>query len=134
MRLWDFLLQQVCFVEEKDGGGVLEPPVGEDGLEQGEALLESILIEKTGRGGKKKIRYPKDRTFICEQMSEETKAGCWWPYIVLALEQDLVVLADCRQVNDGGDVLEAMDPFPPLWTLATYIHHPGDTSNKNRCN
>lgn len=33
----------------------MEPLVGEDGLEQGKALLESILIEKTGRGGKKKL-------------------------------------------------------------------------------
>ena len=30
------------------------------------------------------------------------------------LVQDLIVLADCRQKYDGGDILKAVDPFPPL--------------------
>lgn len=43
MRVHDLLIQQVFFVQEKNGGGSFEPRGGEDGLEQGEALLESIL-------------------------------------------------------------------------------------------
>ena len=43
MRLHDFLHQQVCFVQEEDGGGLLEPRVWENGLEQGKALSQSIL-------------------------------------------------------------------------------------------
>lgn len=46
MRLSDFLLQQICFVQKEDGGGLLEPRVREDGLEQGEALIQSILREQ----------------------------------------------------------------------------------------
>lgn len=45
MRPRDFLLQQVSFVQEEDGGGLLEPRVREDGLEQGEALSQSVLQE-----------------------------------------------------------------------------------------
>lgn len=43
MRVHDLLIQQVFFVQEKNGGGFLEPLGGQDGLEQGEALLKSIL-------------------------------------------------------------------------------------------
>lgn len=46
MRVHDFLLQQVDFVEEEDDGGALEPLVGDDGLEQRHALLHPVLWEK----------------------------------------------------------------------------------------
>ena len=47
MGLWDFLFEQVCFVQEEDGGGLCEPIVRKNGLEQGEAFFQSIL----GKGG-----------------------------------------------------------------------------------
>lgn len=43
MGVHDLLFQQVFFVEEENGGGFVEPLGGEDGLEQSQALLESIL-------------------------------------------------------------------------------------------
>lgn len=46
------------------------------------------------------------------------------PYVTLVLVEDLVVLAHRRQEYDGGDVLKAVDPLPPLGTLATHVHHP----------
>lgn len=46
MGVHDFLLQQVDFVEEQDDGGVFEPLVGDDGLEQRHALLQPVLWEK----------------------------------------------------------------------------------------
>lgn len=44
----DLLLQQVGFVEEENDGGVLEPGVGQDGLEQGQTLDQPILQKRTG--------------------------------------------------------------------------------------
>lgn len=40
----DLLLEDVGLVEEKDDRGALEPGVGDDGFEQGLALLHTILI------------------------------------------------------------------------------------------
>lgn len=51
----------------------------------------------------------------------------FWAYIILTLIKDLIVLAERRQENDGGDILETVNPFPPLWTLTAHVHHPGDT-------
>ncbi len=48
MRLCDFLVKQVSFVQEEDGGRLLEPMIREDSLEQCEALLQPIL-RKEGR-------------------------------------------------------------------------------------
>lgn len=48
MGVGDLLLQQVGLVEEEDGGGVLEPGVGQDGGEQGQALRQPVLQEKRG--------------------------------------------------------------------------------------
>lgn len=43
MGAHDLLFEQVFFVQEENGGGFFKPLGGEDGLEQGQALLESIL-------------------------------------------------------------------------------------------
>lgn len=45
-------------------------------------------------------------------------------HLVVRLHQHLVVLAERYQEHDGGDVLEAVDPLPPLWPLTPNIHHP----------
>lgn len=45
-------------------------------------------------------------------------------YLGGGLGQNLIVLGQRHQEHDGGHVLEAVDPFPPLWTLAAHIHHP----------
>ena len=41
----------------------------------------------------------------------------------LVFEQQLVVLGDSDQEQDGGDVLEAVDPLLPLRPLATDVEH-----------
>ena len=35
-------------------------------------------------------------------------------HLVVRLDQDLVILAERHQEHDGGDVLKAVDPLPPL--------------------
>ena len=48
-------------------------------------------------------------------------------YLIVALCQDLVVLAERHQEDDGGDVLKAVDPLPPLRPLTSHVHHPNET-------
>lgn len=43
VRVHDLLLQDVGLVEEEYDGGALEPGVGDDGFEQGLALLHTVL-------------------------------------------------------------------------------------------
>lgn len=43
MRVHDLLLQDVGLVEEEYDGGALEPGIGDDGFEQGLALLHTVL-------------------------------------------------------------------------------------------
>lgn len=35
-------------------------------------------------------------------------------HLIVRLHQDLIVLAKRHQKHDGGDVLKAVDPLPPL--------------------
>lgn len=44
-------------------------------------------------------------------------------HLVVAFSQDLVVFAERHQKDDGGDVLKAVYPLPPLWPLTSHIHH-----------
>lgn len=44
-------------------------------------------------------------------------------YLIVRLKQDLIILGKCDQENDGGDVLEAMNPLPSLRSLTTDIYH-----------
>ncbi len=43
MRVHDLLLEDVGLVEEKYDRGALEPGIGNDGFEQGLALLHTVL-------------------------------------------------------------------------------------------
>lgn len=47
MRVHDFLLQQIFFVEEEDNRRVLEPGVRDDRLEQGFRLIHPVLSTHT---------------------------------------------------------------------------------------
>lgn len=52
-------------------------------------------------------------------------------HLVVGLNKDLVVLAERHQEHDGSDVLETVDPLPPLRTLAAHVHHPTATAAIN---
>lgn len=47
MGVRNLLFQQVFFVQEENSGGFFKPLGGQDGLEQCQALLQSILREHT---------------------------------------------------------------------------------------
>lgn len=72
-------------------------------------------------------RFCRRREDTCErQPRTTTRARCpFSAYVILALVEDLIVLADRCQEDDGGDILETVDPLPPLGALATHIYHPG---------
>lgn len=46
-------------------------------------------------------------------------------YDAFFLLQDLVVLAEGGQEDEGGDVLETVNPLPPLRFLTAHVHDPG---------
>lgn len=60
-------------------------------------------------------------------ISKFIKVKGFWAYIFLILKKNLIVLAEGRQKDDGGYAFKTVDPFPPLWTLTTNIHHSADT-------
>lgn len=45
-------------------------------------------------------------------------------YYCLSFLQDLVVLAEGGQEDEGGDIFKAVNPLPTLWLLTTYVHNP----------
>lgn len=55
-------------------------------------------------------------------------------HLTCALKQDLVIFVQCHQENDRRDVFEAVDPFPPLWTLTPNINHPVQSRSSDRFN
>lgn len=44
-------------------------------------------------------------------------------YLIVRLEENLIVLRKCHQENDGSYVFKAMNPLPPLRTLTTNVDH-----------
>lgn len=62
---------------------------------------------------------------ISDDGSEEG-FGFFHPVLVVALDEDLVVLGEGDEEHDGGDVLEAVDPLPTLGALSSDIHHTED--------
>ena len=45
-------------------------------------------------------------------------------HLIGRLAEDLIVLAECHQEHDGSHILKTVNPLPPLWALASHIHHP----------
>ena len=46
VKFFDFLCEQIFFVHEKNDGGVVEPWVGDDGLEQQNTFFHTTLKNK----------------------------------------------------------------------------------------
>lgn len=46
-------------------------------------------------------------------------------YNAFSLLQDLVVLAEGSQEDEGGDIFETVNPLPTLGFLASHVHDPG---------
>lgn len=53
-------------------------------------------------------------------------------YDAFFLLQDLVVLAEGGQEDEGGDVLETVNPLPPLRFLAAHVHDSGRNEELER--
>lgn len=82
----------------------------------GQLLLESIdLVEEENDGG---LDEPPGVADGVEQSQ-----GFLHTVDGLVLEQQLVVLGDGDQEQDGGDILEAVNPLLSLGSLATNVEH-----------
>lgn len=53
-------------------------------------------------------------------------------YYGVSLLQNLVVLAERGQEDEGGDVFKAVDPLPTLWFLTADIHNPAREKERER--
>lgn len=54
-------------------------------------------------------------------------------YSCVFLLQDLVILAERRKEDEGGDVFKAVDPLPPLRLLTANVHNPIKDQRKETC-
>ena len=61
----DLLFQKVFLVEEEDDGGLLEPGVGDDGVEQMETLHHSVhFLKEGGEGGREGERGGREKVIL----------------------------------------------------------------------
>lgn len=82
----------------------------------GELLLEAIdLVEEQDDGGLDEPPGVADGV--------EEGEGLLHAVDGLVLEQQLVVLGDGHEEEDGGDVLKAVDPLLTLGSLAAHVEH-----------
>lgn len=72
----------------------------------------------------------------CRDSKSETWCGMELnSHLIVTLSQDLVILTEGHQENDGCDILKAMDPLPSLWPLTPHIHHSAiPTTTWKQCN
>lgn len=54
-------------------------------------------------------------------------------YSRVFLLQDLVILAERRKEDEGGDIFKAVDPLPPLRLLTADVHNPISDQRKETC-
>lgn len=119
MWVHDLLLQDVGLVEKQDDGRALEPGICDDGFEQRLALFHAVLQQE-----KQLLLESKMFNKVNGWINSET-----FPHLIVTLHQDLVVLTQRHQEDDRRDILEAVDPLPPLWPLTSDIHHPARASH-----
>ena len=82
----------------------------------GQLLLEAVdLVEEENNRGLDEPAGVADRI--------EQSEGFLHTVDGLVLEQQLVVLGDGDQEEDGGDILKAMNPLLTLRSLATHVEH-----------
>lgn len=97
----NLLLEKIDFVEEKDDTGPEEPSRIDDGIEKYKALHHSVL----------------------QQVSLLWLMAMRRTHLFTFLQQKLVIFTQRDAEYDGGNILEAVDPFLPLASLAANIEH-----------
>lgn len=72
MRCHDFLIQQICFIQKENGGGLLKINGCDNSLEQVEALKHSVLKQQMGKIITNSTKEPVE---AAKQMDKWTKNG-----------------------------------------------------------
>lgn len=49
-----------------------------------------------------------------QSLEQDLHVDEWTSHLVVALSQDLVILTERYQEDNGSDVFKAVDPLPPL--------------------
>lgn len=89
-------------------------------------MIEVLVNQRELQIESKRVRASCIRFFSAGKESINYSARCATvvsTHDVFVLHEHLVVFADGDQENDGGDVLETMDPFLALRSLAAHIEH-----------
>ena len=97
----DLVAQQILLVEEENDGNGLEPAIVPNRLKQRQRLSQPIL-----------------RVVLAQR--HIVGAGCDHYVDVLSFDK---IRASSKTENNGGDIVEALDPLPPLVALAAHVKH-----------
>ena len=125
----EFLFEEIDLVEEEDDAGPHEPARVDHRIEQDQGFHHPILF-RISRWDLVLLLHPFHGMGQGQAADEREgtitvriRLGEGNAYLMILFQKDLIVLAEGHTEDDGGDVLEAMDPLLPFTTLSADVEH-----------